>query len=92
MSVMDMDALAVAFRSHTEGRDRFTRRMAIVLSDMDGSTPKQLILRCERLGLLRCGSWDWFAANGGITKEHIQEVRGTEPAPRSDRVTSEGEP
>jgi hypothetical protein len=75
MSLMDMDALTAAFRAHKEGQTKFTRRMAIVLADMDGTTPKQLVRRCERLGLLREGSWDWFAANGGITADHIEEVR-----------------
>ena len=75
MSQMDMDALAAAFKSHTEGQEKFTRRMAIVLAGMDGTAPKQLVLRLERLRLLKAGSWDWFQANGGITAEQIEEVR-----------------
>jgi hypothetical protein len=74
MSLMDMDALTAAFRSHTEGQEKFTRRMAIALARMDGTTPKQLVLRCERLQLLKPGSWDWFSENGGITREQIDEV------------------
>ncbi|UEM08569.1 hypothetical protein J4G43_027725 [Bradyrhizobium barranii subsp. barranii] len=77
---MDMDTLAAAFEAHKAGQTKFTRRMAIALADMDGSTPRQLVLRCERLGLLKQGSWDWFAANGGITAEHIKEVRAAAPA------------
>jgi len=79
MSLMDMDALTAAFKSHTEGKDRFTRRMAIILAHMDGTQPKQLVLRCERLGLLKPGSWDWFKANGGITAEQVDEVRQSKP-------------
>lgn len=75
MSLMDMDALTAAFKSHTEGHDKFTRRMAIVLAGMDGTTPKQLIQRCERLGLLKPGSWEWFKDNGGITAEQVDQVR-----------------
>jgi hypothetical protein len=71
---MDMDALTSAFRSHTEGSDKFTRRMAIALAAMDGTTPRQLVLRCERLGLLKEGSWDWFVENGGITQDHVEEA------------------
>lgn len=74
MSLMDTDSLTSAFKSHTEGNERFTRRMAIGLANMDDTTPRQLVLRCERLGLLKRGSWDWFVANGGITKEQIAEV------------------
>ena len=80
MSLMDMDALTAAFKSHTEGQEKFTRRMAIVLAGMDGTTPKQLVLRLERLRLLKAGAWDWFQANGGITAEQIEEVRA---APQS---------
>lgn len=76
MGVMDMDALAAAFRAHTAGSDKFTRRMAVNLADMDGTTPRQLVERCERLGLLKAGSWDWFSENGGITGDHIREARG----------------
>ncbi|MGR4927234.1 hypothetical protein ACIPUD_10510 [Bradyrhizobium sp. CAR08] len=72
---MDADTIAAAFRSHTEGSTKFTRRMPIVLADMDGSTPRQLVLRCERLGLLKPHSWDWFVANGGITADQVEEVR-----------------
>ncbi len=75
MSLMDMDTLTAAFNAHKQGQTKFTRRMAINLAHMDGSTPKQLVLRCERLGLLKHGSWDWFEANGGITQNHIREVR-----------------
>ena len=76
MSLMDMNTLTAAFNAHKQGQTKFTRRMAINLAHMDGTTPKQLVLRCERLGLLKRGSWDWFAANGGITQDQIREVRG----------------
>ena len=76
MSLMDMDTLTAAFNAHKQGQTKFTRRMAINLAHMDGTTPKQLVLRCERLGLLKHGSWDWFAENGGITQDQIREVRG----------------
>lgn len=76
MSLMDMDTLTAAFNAHTQGQTKFTRRMAINLAHIDGTTPKQLVLRLERLGLLKRGSWDWFVANGGITQDQIREVRG----------------
>lgn len=74
MSLMDMGTLTAAFKSHTEGSTKFTRRMAVWLADMDGTTPRQLVQRCERLGLLKEGSWDWFVENGGITGEHIKQA------------------
>ncbi len=77
MSIMDMTTFTAAFNSHKTGSTKFTRRMAIALARMDGSSPKQAVLRCERLGLLKPGSWDWFAANGGITQDHIREAGET---------------
>lgn len=71
---MDMNTLSAAFRSHVQDSDKFTRRMAIALSEMDDTIPRQLVLRRERLGLLKEGSWDWFAENGGITKDHIEQA------------------
>lgn len=79
MSAMDMDTLSAAFAAHTAGSDRFTRRMAIVLADMDGTSPRALVLRLERLGLVQRGSWEWFADNGGITPAQIAEVRAGRP-------------
>lgn len=73
--LLDNETLAMAFQAHKAGQTKFTRRMAIALADMDGLTPRQLVLRCERLGLLRPGSWDWFRVNGGITDEQIEQVR-----------------
>jgi hypothetical protein len=75
MSIMDMDVFSAAFRSHAGGSSKFTRRMVIALADMDGTSPRQTVRRCERLGLLREGSWEWFAANGGISAEQVQQVR-----------------
>ncbi len=71
---MDDAALIAAFRAHTDGQTNFTRRMVIHLALMADETPRQIVLRCERLGLCRDGTWDWFVSNGGITKQHIAEA------------------
>ena len=84
MSLMDMDTLSAAFAAHTAGATMFTRRMAINLADMDGTSPRHLVLRCERLGLLRRGSWDWIVAKGGITDAHIAKVRGQRSSSRAN--------
>lgn len=83
---MDRQALEAAFRAHTEGQTQFTRRMAITIALMADDTPRQIVLRLERLGLLKRGSWDWFVANGGITRTQIDEVRATIRA-RSEDAT-----
>jgi hypothetical protein len=72
---MDDDTLAIAVRAHKVGQTKFTRRMAIIIADMADMKPMSLVWRCEKLGLLKRGSWEWFRDNGGITKSHIEEVR-----------------
>lgn len=78
---MDEDMLRAAFASHTAETEKgkpgfFTRRMAILLAHMADTTPREVVQRCERLGLLKHGAWQWFADNGGITKAQIHEVLG----------------
>ena len=72
---MDDTALRAAFKAHAEGQTHFTRRMAIAIADMADMKPMSLVWRLEKMGLLRRGSWEWFRANGGITADHIQQVR-----------------
>lgn len=77
---MDNLALYAAFKAHTAGNDIFTRRMAINMADFFGVSPRYVVQQLERLWILKEGSWDWFAANGGITREHVLEVRATLPS------------
>ena len=72
---MDDHILVSAFRAHSAGQKMFTRRMVITIADMLNATPKAVVVRLEQLDLIKGGSWDWFLANGGITKAHIDEVR-----------------
>lgn len=78
---MDDETLKVAVAAHKEhapvsetGRPMFTRRMVINLAHMAACTPRQMVKRCERLGLCKPGSWDWFQANGGFQKWHFEEA------------------
>jgi hypothetical protein len=72
---MDDATLTVAFKAHTEGQEKFTRRMAIALADMADMRPMSLVWRLEKMGLLKRGSWEWFKQEGGITAEQVNEVR-----------------
>lgn len=72
---MDETALRAAFAAHIKGQEKFTRRMAIVIADQFGTTPRDIVNRLENLGLLRAGSWAWFKRNGGITRAHVAEAR-----------------
>jgi hypothetical protein len=71
---MDPDSLRAAFKAHTDGQEKFTRRMAIHIAHMAGMKPMSLVWRLEKMGLLKRGSWDWFNVNGGITKDQVNEV------------------
>ena len=75
MTMMDDDTLRAAFHAHKEGQTKFTRRMAITIADMAFMPPMSLVWRLEKMGLLKRGSWEWFKFNGGITVDHIREVR-----------------
>jgi len=72
---MDDDALRAAFKAHTTGQEMFTRRMAIHLAMMADMRPMSMVWRCEKLHLIRPGSWEWFKANGGITDDHVAEAK-----------------
>lgn len=74
---MDDDALRAAFDAHTKGQTKFTRRMAINISDMDNSSPRFLVKRLERMGLLKDGAWDWFQENGGFKRQHFEDARSS---------------
>lgn len=71
----DPETLRDLFAQATQGRDKFTRRIAIELADIVGLPPMSLVWRLEKMGLLKRGSWDWFKSNGGITKTHMIEAR-----------------
>lgn len=79
------DALEAAFRAHSAGETKFTRRMAINIGDFLGLTPMAVVWKLEKRRLIKSGSWDWFKSHGGITKNHITEAR----ADRSPAVSSE---
>lgn len=72
---MDNLTLYEAFKAHTAGETIFTRRAAINIADFFGVSPRFVIQQLERLWILKEGSWDWFAANGGITRDHVIEAR-----------------
>jgi hypothetical protein len=66
--------LRAAFQAHTNGASKFTRRMAIHIGHFAGVDPMAVVWRLEKMQMLKRGSWDWFKANGGITKAHIDEA------------------
>ena len=77
---MDDDALRIAVSTHKDdarqkGETVFSRRRVIAIADLAGERPMDMVARLERLGLLKRGSRAWFAANGGITMDHVWEAR-----------------
>lgn len=71
----DDAALRAAFASVVGLSPTLTRRMVITLADMFGDGPMAMVARLERLGLARKGSFDWFRANGGIDRHHVEAAR-----------------
>ena len=82
-----------AFRDITAGSSQLTRRHVIVLASMFGVAREAMVRRLEELRLAKQGTWDWFAANGGITDEQARQVLGGDPRedaakPDADRPVS----
>jgi len=69
-------AVKQKFREITAGAEKLTRRHVVVLAHFFGVSREAMVRRLEELNLTRDGTWDWFAAYGGITDEQAQQVLG----------------
>lgn len=69
-------AVRQKFQEVTAGSTHLTRRHVIVLAHFFGVSREAVVRRLEELGLTKKGTWDWFAANGGITEEQVRQVLG----------------
>lgn len=65
-----------AFYRNVAGNDRISRRCVILVSNLFGVSNEFSVRRMEKLGLVNEGTWEWFKANGGITKKYVNEVLG----------------
>ena len=86
-------AVMQRFQEVTAGSERLTRRHVIVLAHFFCVSREAIVRRLEELGSVKAGTWDWFAANGGITDEQARQVLGDLSAPDAykadaDRPTS----
>ena len=68
--------VGVKFKDVTAGASRFTRRHVILMAHAFGVSREAIVRRLEELRLVKAGTWNWFAANGGITDEQAREVLG----------------
>jgi len=67
------------FAEITAGQSHLTRRHVILMAYAFGISREAMVRRLEELKLAKEGTWDWFAANGGITDEQAQQVLGSLP-------------
>lgn len=77
---IDTDALRAAVEAHkadakAKGETCFSRRRVILIADLFGMKPMPMVWQMEKRGLMKRGSYQWFKDNGGITREHVIEVR-----------------
>jgi Zn-dependent peptidase ImmA (M78 family) len=79
-------AVRQKFQDVTAGSARLTRRHVIVLAHYFGVSREAIVRRLEELGLTKKGTWDWFAANGGITAEQLRQVLGDMLSPDQDKA------
>jgi Zn-dependent peptidase ImmA (M78 family) len=83
-------AVRQRFAEMTAGQSHLTRRHIILLAHAFGVSREAMTRRLEELGLAKEGTWDWFAANGGITDEQEREVLGVLPERQRDASASQG--
>jgi Zn-dependent peptidase ImmA (M78 family) len=69
-------AVRQQFQEVTAGSTHLTRRHIIVMAHFFGVSREAMVRRLEELGLTKKGTWEWFAANGGITDEQAAQVLG----------------
>lgn len=70
----DNGLLIAVFKTQMKRQEKLTRRIAITIAFMMNATPRSIVQRCEELGLVANGSWDFFKASGGITNAQIEDV------------------
>jgi Zn-dependent peptidase ImmA (M78 family)/DNA-binding XRE family transcriptional regulator len=69
-------AVKQKFQEVTAGSEKLTRRHVVVLAHFFGVSREAMVRRLEELALIREGTWDWFAAYGGITDEQARQILG----------------
>lgn len=69
-------AVMEKFKELTTGSSHLTRRHIILLAHFFGVSRQAMVMRLEKLGLTKKGTWDWFKDNGGITDEQVRQVLG----------------
>jgi Zn-dependent peptidase ImmA (M78 family)/DNA-binding XRE family transcriptional regulator len=82
-------AVMQKFHDVTAGSDRLTRRHVIVLAHFFGVSREAMVRRLEELRLSKPGTWDWFAANGGITDEQARQILGDLPASDAQKADAD---
>lgn len=75
------------FAEITAGQSHLTRRHVILLAGALGLSREGLVRRLEELALVKPGTWDWFAREGGITDQQAREVLGE--LPRRDAIAAQ---
>lgn len=83
-------AVRQRFAELTAGHSHLTRRHIILLAHTFGVAREAMARRLEELKLAKFGTWDWFAANGGITNEDAEQVLGSQYSPRHNHIDAAG--
>jgi Zn-dependent peptidase ImmA (M78 family) len=68
------------YKEITAGSSHLTRRHIILLAHFFGVSKQALVMRLEDLRIVKKGTWDWFANNGGFTREQTHQVLGDSAA------------
>ena len=83
-------AVRQRFSEITAGQSHLTRRHIVLLANAFGVAREAMVRRLEELSIVKDGTWEWFAANGGITDEHVEQVLGRVPRDPNLQISSQG--
>jgi Zn-dependent peptidase ImmA (M78 family)/DNA-binding XRE family transcriptional regulator len=83
-------AVRQRFAQITAGQSHLTRRHIILLAHAFSISREAMVRRLEELSLAKEGTWDWFAANGGITDDQARQVLGESSNAYLDPVWAHG--
>ena len=72
------------YREITAGSSHLTRRHIILMAYFLGVSKQALVVRLEDLQVVKKGTWDWFASNGGFTRDQTRQVLGDSVDPVDD--------
>ena len=88
--VAPKNSFSESFEKMTAGARNLTRRHVVLLAHQFNISREAAVRRLEELSLVQKGTWNWFADNGGISRDVVVSVLG-EAANRPDPAKTDAD-